>query len=69
MGSRLIKTYEEIGEKRGQEIGEKKGKITQILGSLLNIFEHNKESFVEMINIMKKVNLKLKILTKSFQKK
>ena len=52
MGSRPIKTYEEIGEKRGQEIGEKKGKIIQILGSLLNIFEHNKESFVEMINII-----------------
>ena len=52
----ILKVYEEIGEKKGEEIGEeigiKKGKMMQILGSLLNCFEKKKESFDEMINII-----------------
>ena len=35
-----------------EEEGEKIGKMKQILGSLLNIFEHKKESFDEMIDFI-----------------
>ena len=35
-----------------EENGEKKGKMEQILGSLLNVFEQKKESFDEMIDII-----------------
>ena len=40
----ILKIYEEEGEKIG--------KMKQILGSLLNIFEHKKESFDEMIDFI-----------------
>ena len=52
----ILKIYEEEGEKRGEKKGEEKGKkigkMKQILGSLLNIFEHKKESFDEMIDFI-----------------
>ena len=35
-----------------EENGEKKGKMEQILGSLLNVFEQKKESFDEMIDVI-----------------
>ena len=44
----ILKIYEEEGEEKGK----KKGKMKQILGSLLNIFEHKKESFDEMIDFI-----------------
>ena len=52
----ILKIYEEEGEKKGEKKGEEKGKkigkMKQILGSLLNIFEHKKESFDEMIDFI-----------------
>lgn len=56
--ARLLRKEEEdnnilkVQEKKGEEIGIKKGKMMQILGSLLNCFEKKKESFDEMINII-----------------
>lgn len=44
----ILKIYEEEGEEKGKKIG----KMKQILGSLLNIFEHKKESFDEMIDFI-----------------
>ena len=51
---RLLRKEEEDNNiiKFYEEKGKKKGKIMHILGSLLNLFEHKKESFDEMINII-----------------
>ena len=47
----ILKIYEEEDEKKGEEKG-KKGKMMQILGSLLNAFELKRESFDEMIDVI-----------------
>ena len=52
--ARLLRKEEEDDNilKVYEEKGEKKGKMMHTLGSLLNLFEDKKESFVEMINII-----------------